>query len=285
MAKLDFNKFLSEVRTLSSEVMNSINNQTCKNLIFQVIINGGYDVGEVYSCLEVWIKNKRPDLYQNYKKQDWVKTYQDFKKSVDNDVVVKLLDKKLEESKRRKGDKTYLEMQLFEIFNEKLQIDPETIRRDILFDRYGWKSILFTINNMDDGKVEPIEESKVELSEELIETPKVELSEELIETPKVELREEPIETHKVESIEEPKVEAPKQEKTKTIKVKTDGAKRRHGKFEYIKQLTLDGKLVKTYKRRKEILDENPTFKGTSISKCLYGDYKQAHGFKWVGVEK
>jgi hypothetical protein len=273
MEKLDFNKFLNEVRTRSSEVMNCNNNKTCKNLIWvHVIKDGGYDAGEVYACLEDWLKNKRPDLYENYKKQDWVKTYQDFKKNVDNDVVVKL-DNKLEESKRRKGDKTYLEMQLFEIFNEILEIDPETLRRDILFDRYGWKRILFTINNMDDGKVEPIEESKVELSEELIETPKVEL------------REEPIETHKVESIEEPKVEAPKQEKTKTIKVKTDGAKRRHGKFEYIKQRTLDGKLVNTYKRRKEILKVNPTFKGTSISKCLYGDYKQAHGFKWVGVEK
>jgi hypothetical protein len=265
MEKLDFNKFLNEVRTRSSEVMNCNNNKTCKNLIWvHVIKDGGYDVDKVYSCLEDWLKNKQPDLYQSYKNQDWVKTYQDFKKKVDNDVA-NLLDKRLEESKRMKGDKNYLEMQLFEIFKEKLQIDPETIRRDILFDKYGWKSILFTINNMDDGKVETIEESKVELREEPIETHKVELSEELIETPKV--------------------EAPKQEKTKTIKVKTDGAKRRHGKFEYIKQLTLDGKLVKTYKRRKEILDENPTFKGTSISKCLYGDYKQAHGFKWVGVEK
>jgi hypothetical protein len=279
MAKLDFNKFLSEVRTLSSKAMNSINNQTCKNLILvQVIKDGGYDVGEVYSCLEVWLKNKRPDLYQNYKNQDWVKTYQHLKDYVENDVV-KLLDNKLEESKRRKGDKTYLEMQLFEIFNEILEIDPETLRRDILFDRYGWKRILFTINNLDDGKVEPIEESKVELSEELIETPKVELSEEPIEEPKVELSEEPIET--------PKVEAPKQEKTKTTNVKSDGAKRRHGKFEYIEQRTLDGKLVKTYKRRKDILDENPTFKGSSISKCIHGDksYKKAHGFKWVGVEK
>jgi hypothetical protein len=270
MAKLDFNKFLSEVRTLSSEVMNSINNQTCKNLIFQVIINGGYDVDEVYACLEDWLKNKRPDLYQNYKKQDWVKTYQDFKKNVDNDVVVKLLDDKLKEfkeSKRRKGDKNYLEMQLFEVFYEVLGINTETLRRNILFDRYGWKSILFTINNLDDDKVELIEEHKVEPCEELIETHKVELSE--------------------EPIEEPKVEAPKQEKTKTTKVKSDGAKRRHGKFEYIKQLTLDGKLVKTYKRRKEILDENPTFKGSSISKCIHGhkSYKQAHGFKWVGVKK
>jgi hypothetical protein len=270
MAKLDFNKFLSEVRTLSSEVMNSINNQTCKNLIFQVIINGGYDVDEVYACLEDWLKNTRPDLYQNYKKQDWVKTYQDFKKNVDNDVVVKLLDDKLKEfkeSKRRKGDKNYLEMQLFEVFYEVLGINTETLRRNILFDRYGWKSILFTINNLDDDKVELIEEHKVEPCEELIETHKVELSE--------------------EPIEEPKVEAPKQEKTKTTKVKSDGAKRRHGKFEYIKQLTLDGKLVKTYKRRKEILDENPTFKGSSISKCIHGhkSYKQAHGFKWVGVKK
>jgi hypothetical protein len=255
MEKLDFNKFLNEVRTRSSEVMNCNNNQTCKNLIFQVIINGGYDVGEVYSCLEVWLKNKRPDLYQNYKNQDWVKTYQQLKDNVDNDVAKKL-DKKLEESKRRNGDKTYLEMQLFEIFNEILEIDPETLRRDILFDRYGWKRILFTINNLDDDKVEPIE------------TPKVE-----------ELSEEPIET--------PKVEAPKQEKTKTTNVKSDGAKRRHGKFEYIEQRTLDGKLVKTYKRRKEILDENPTFKGSSISKCIHGhkSYKQAHGFKWVGVKK
>jgi hypothetical protein len=201
-------------------------------------------------------------LYQNYKNQDWVKTYQQLKDNVDKDVA-KLLDKKLEESKRRNGDKTYLEMQLFEIFKEKLKIDPETLRRDILFDRYGWKSILFTIKNLDDDIVEQIEESKVELSKELIETPKV------------------------ESIEEPKVEAPKQEKTKTTNVKSDGAKRRHGKFEYIKQLTLDGKLVKTYKRRKDILDENPTFKGSSISKCIHGhkSYNQAHGFKWVGVEK
>jgi hypothetical protein len=258
MEKLDFNKFLSEVRTISSKAMNSINNKTCKNLIWvHVIKDGGYDVDEVYACLENWLKNKRPDLYQNYKNQDWVKTYQQLKDNVDKDVA-KLLDDKLKEfkeSKRRKGDKNYLEMQLFEIFNEKLQIDPETIRRDILFDRYGWKSILFTINNMDDGKVEPIEESKVELSEELIETPKV--------------------------------EAPKQEKTKTIKVKTDGAKRRHGKFEYIEQRTLDGELVKTYKSRNEILNVNPTFKGSSISKCIYGykSYKQAHGFKWIGVKK
>jgi hypothetical protein len=271
MEKLDFNKFLSEVRTLSSEVMNCNNNQTCKNLIsVHVIKDGGYDVDEVYACLENWLKNKRPDLYQNYKNQDWVKTYQQLKDNVDKDVA-KLLDDKLKEfkeAKRRKGDKNYLEMQLFEIFNEILEIDPETLRRDILFDRYGWKRILFTINNLDDDKVEPIETPKVE-----------ELSEEPIETPKVELREGLIET--------PKVEAPKQEKTKTIKVKTDGAKRRHGKFEYIKQLTLDGKLVKTYKRRKEILDENPTFKGSSISKCIHGhkSYKQAHGFKWVGVEK
>jgi hypothetical protein len=257
--------------------MNCNNNKTCKNLIWRVIKDGGYDVGEVYSCLEVWLKNKRPDLYQNYKKQDWVKTYQQLKDNVDNDVIVKSLDNKLEESKRRKGDKTYLEMQLFEIFNEILKYDPETLRRDILFDRYGWKSILFTINNLDDDKVEPIEESKVELREETIEEPKVEPCEGLIETPKVELSEEPIE--------EPKVEAPKQEKTKTTKVKSDGAKRRHGKFEYIEQLTLDGKPVRTYKRRKEILKVNPTFNGSSISKCLYGDYKQAHGFKWVGVEK
>jgi hypothetical protein len=280
MEKLDFNKFLSEVRTISSKAMNSINNKTCKNLIWvHVIKDGGYDVDEVYACLENWLKNKRPDLYQNYKNQDWVKTYQQLKDNVDKDVA-KLLDDKLKEfkeSKRRKGDKNYLEMQLFEIFNEKLQIDPETIRRDILFDKYGWKSILFTINNLDDDKVETIEESKVELREETIEESKVEPCEGLIETPKVELSEEPIE--------EPKVEAPKQEKTKTINIKTDGAKRRHGKFEYIEQRTLDGKLVKTYKRRKEILKVNPTFKGTSISKCLYGDYKQAHGFKWVGVEK
>lgn len=254
MEKLDFKKFLNEVRTLSSKVMNSIHNKTCKNLIFRVIIDGGYDVGEVYSCLENWLKNKRPDdLYQNYKKQNWVKTYQDFKKNVDNDVA-KLLDKKLEESKRMKGDKNYLEMQLFEVFYEVLEIDPEVLRRDILFDRYGWKSILFTINNMDDDKVEPIAESQ-----------------------------EPSE----EPIEEPKVEASKQENTKTTNVKSDGAKRRHGKFEYIKQLTLDGELVNTYKRRKEILDANPTFKGSSISKCIHGykHYKQAHGFKWIGVEK
>lgn len=64
-----------------------------------------------------------------------------------------------------------------------------------------------------------------------------------------------------------------------------GKSRTRIRYREIQQLSMDGKLIRTWKNISEICKANPNYKHSSISKCVGGSYKSAHNHIWKGVRE
>ena len=146
MMKFNERKFTHAVKNLKEQVVNVNTNSQSKHLICQAAKDNNFSASEVYTYLDITLREHYPDYTDRFNSRNWELVYAHYIKE-ESDLAPRLQDVLTRPEAKERKNNTYLRDMFFTTIST-MGIDPDTMRIDMCIDLFGWKTTLDLILSM-----------------------------------------------------------------------------------------------------------------------------------------